>query len=557
MSRKKRVLFLTEAAYLSTGYATYSRNVLNHLKSTGKYEIAEISVYGSAEDPRRSTIPWKNYPVLPDSTSTDEEKQVYNSNQSNVFGSWRFERACLDFKPDVVLTIRDFWMDSFVYESPYRRIFKWIWMPTVDAAPQNEEWIHQFADADAVLTYSDWAKDVIDKQSGGSVNTICSASPSASEEFCMAPDKAAIKAEMGFPADCKIIGTVMRNQRRKLFPTLFEAFSKYLKNTGDTKTYLHCHTSYPDGGWDFGDLLHRYGISSRVFFTYICSNPECKSVELSRFNDTRKSCTKCKAFTSTQTTVNNGISDNVLAKIYNLYDLYVQCANCEGFGLPQVEAAACGVPVACTNYSAMEDIVKKLNAYPIEPQSLYKELETGCERAVPSVDCLVKIFEDFFSQSFIEINNKRIETRQLFEKNYGWDKTAKVWMDVIDPLEYADWDVEPIIKPTIDVPTNAQENNTEFLRKCAHMYLIDPNRMNSHVFRIFLRDLNSGIFKPPADGFWSSEYSPFTNRVANQPFTRDKVVEILKHKLTNSNAWEHVRTNPEILTDRGAKWLNN
>ena len=128
MSRKKRVLFLTEAAYLSTGYATYSRNVLNHLKSTGKYEIAEISVYGSAEDPRRSTIPWKNYPVLPDSTSTDEEKQVYNSNQSNVFGSWRFERACLDFKPDVVLTIRDFWMDSFVYESPYRRIFKWIWM---------------------------------------------------------------------------------------------------------------------------------------------------------------------------------------------------------------------------------------------------------------------------------------------------------------------------------------------------------------------------------------------------------------------------------------------
>ena len=555
MSRKKRVLFLTEAAYLSTGYATYSRNVLNHMKSTGKYELAELSVYGSADDPRRESIPWKNYPVLPDSTTSEEEKKIYNSNGSNVFGSWRFERACLDFKPDVVLTIRDFWMDSFVYESPFRRIFKWIWMPTVDAAPQNEEWIHQFADADAVLTYSDWAKEVIDAQSGGGVKTICSASPSASEEFAMITDKAAAKTNMGFPADYKIIGTVMRNQRRKLFPVLFEAFSKYLHKSGDTKTYLHCHTSYPDGGWDFGELLHQNNISSRVFFTYVCGNPECQAVEICKFNDVRKSCTNCKQFTSTQTHVNNGVSDEVLSSIYNLHDLYVQCANCEGFGLPQVEAAACGVPVACTNYSAMEDVVNNLGAYPIEVQGLYKELETGCERAVPSVDSLVKIFEDFFSKSFVETNNMRIKTRELFEKNYGWDKTAKVWMDVIDSMEYADWDVSPIIKPDVSVPTNEQEANVDFLRKCANAYLIDPERIHSHVMRVFLRDLNAGSFKPPADGFWGNEFSPFTNRTQNVPFTRDKVVEILKNKLNTSNAWEQARTNPHVLTDTEAKWL--
>ena len=77
MSRKKRVLFLTEAAYLSTGYATYSRNVLNHMKSTGKYELAELSIYGTADDERRNLIPWKNYPVLPDSSCSEEEKNVY------------------------------------------------------------------------------------------------------------------------------------------------------------------------------------------------------------------------------------------------------------------------------------------------------------------------------------------------------------------------------------------------------------------------------------------------------------------------------------------------
>ena len=145
--RKKRVLFLTEAAYLNTGYATYSKNVLNHMRDTGKYELAELSVYGSSEDPRRNLIPWKNYPNLPDSTTPDNERDIYNSNPANVFGAWRFERTCLDFKPDVVLTIRDFWMDSFVYNSPFRRIFKRVWMPTVDASPQNEEWIDQFCES--------------------------------------------------------------------------------------------------------------------------------------------------------------------------------------------------------------------------------------------------------------------------------------------------------------------------------------------------------------------------------------------------------------------------
>ena len=320
---------------------------------------------------------------------------------------------------------------------------------------------------------------------------------------------------------------------------------------------MHCHTSYPDGGWDFGDLLHKNEISSRVLFTYVCSNPECKSVEICKFNDARKSCTKCKQFTSTQPSVNNGVDDITLAKIYNAFDLYVQCANCEGFGLPQVEAAACGVPVACTNYSAMEDIVDKLEAYPIKVDALYKELETGCERAVPNADSIVQIFEEFFSLPFTKVNEKRIRTRELFEQNYGWDKAAQAWAKAIDSVGYADWDVPAVIKPLIDVPANEEESNADFLSKCVNAYLVDPSRIHSHVLRVFLRDLNAGSFKPPADGMFGNEFSPFTNRAQNQPFTRNNVVDILKGKLTSSNAWEQARTNPQILTDRSAKWLNH
>ena len=58
---KKKVLFVSEASYLNTGYATYSKEVLKRLYATGKYELAEFSVYGAEDHKDRGTIPWKNY----------------------------------------------------------------------------------------------------------------------------------------------------------------------------------------------------------------------------------------------------------------------------------------------------------------------------------------------------------------------------------------------------------------------------------------------------------------------------------------------------------------
>ena len=80
----------------------------------------------------------------------------------------------------------------------------------------------------------------------------------------------------------------------------------------------------------------------------------------------------------------------------NCFDVYVQYANSEGFGLPQVEAAACGVPVMGTDYSAMESVLRKLGGTPIRPAALYKELETGCYRAVPNNELAAEKFHEFF-----------------------------------------------------------------------------------------------------------------------------------------------------------------
>lgn len=925
MNRKKRVFVISEAAYLNTGYATYGRELLKRLKD--KYEVAEFSIYGEVDDERRKQIPWKNYPNMP---SNPEEQKNYDSNVINQFGAWRFERAILDFKPDVVIDYRDHWMMSFVRQSPYRRLFSWLIMPTVDAISQSEEWISAFGNADGVFTYSDFAFRTLKQEAGEKLKLISTASPAASSEFSPATNKREYKQSLGINPDWKIVGTVMRNQRRKLFPDLFDAFSRYLKKSGDVNTYLYCHTSYPDNGWNLAKYLIKFGISSRVLFTYVC---DCGFVTACKFGDTVQQCPSCKQFNSRTSNVAKGLSTEQLASVYKLFDLYIQpcncltpgqkiltengwkniedliigekvfthtgkyekilqtfnrntesdiykfsvhsdtetlvvteehplyvisqdqnttkCSlresignnlrldqslpnfefikakdikvgdiiaqkidkieidsnidlssfindnyiilnnkfqskknsvshpliietnkdfckwlglyvadgtcqldnnkgsikicchknqfnchkvshdfmktignvsinfykdreainietynkpfanyliencgkleskrfpnfctklsiekqkyllsglflgdghylskkntsilvtiskelyeqtkemllrcgltfnvriaqkggnrkpqyrfevrgnisneefdtkrqstrsfyyndyycrviksiekekytgkvynievendnsyttkignvhNCEGFGIPCVEAAACGVPLMVTNYSATEDFVDKLNAIPIEPQALYNELETGCYRAVPNIQDMADKLDNFFSIiSEEERLGKGVETRELYEKHYSWDKAAEAWSKTIDNCPQSNWSIPPNLS---NIPQQVPHfnNNKEFL-DWALSFINDPNLIGSYKHLSLLRDLNFSMFRNGAGGYFYSDNSAF-GRENYRPLSPEMVVNIVKSRVEKDNFWEKARAGMVQLPKE--KWL--
>ncbi|MEK0337774.1 MAG: LAGLIDADG family homing endonuclease, partial [Nitrosopumilus sp.] len=93
--------------------------------------------YAHDDDPRCQQVLWKFYPVAP-ARSNQQAIQRYMANPTSQFGEWRFDDVCLDFKPDIVCAIRDWWMDEFVLRSPFRKNFSFIWMPTIDGEPQRE-----------------------------------------------------------------------------------------------------------------------------------------------------------------------------------------------------------------------------------------------------------------------------------------------------------------------------------------------------------------------------------------------------------------------------------
>jgi len=430
--KKIKILHCSETSYAASGFGIYTKELMNRLVENDKFKLAEHSCYTSVSDPRHIEPKWRIYPnAVEDSHPL---KQRYESNPSNKYGEWRFERILLDFKPDIVFDIRDPWMLKHEARSPLRPFYHHCIMPTVDSAPQQESWVEMFRDADAVFTYADWAINVLDKQSNGAISTMQPAYPGVDLDVFKPLDKKMLRNRLGLPEDAFIIGTTMRNQKRKHFPDLCEAIGKFYEKYRNTeigkKTYFYMHTSYPDVGWDIPSLLRDNGISNRVFFTYLCRYSKTPMALL--FEGAKTYSPFSNGLSAVLPSVGLGLTRHQLAAVYNVFDLYIQYASCEGFGMPQAEAAACGVPVAAVDYSAMSDVIKITDGIALKPKKMFLEWETKAKRAYPDNEYTADAIYKYLSRDKEYKKTKALKARQGAEKYFNWDRTAKIWSDYFE-----------------------------------------------------------------------------------------------------------------------------
>ncbi len=544
--RKKRILFSNEASWLSTGFSVYGHEVLKRLHATGKFEICELASYCEPDNPndqRWRGVPWKVIPAMP-SIHDEKGREQYYSNHVNQFGSWKFEEACLEFKPDVVCDIRDWWYFEHQERSPFRPFYKHAIMPTVDAAPQDEQWMSTFLGADAVFAYSDWGLELLRKQSNGRIKLRQAAPPGADlQTLKPVEDRRAHRASMGILPDSFIVGTVMRNQKRKLYPDIIQSFAQFLEQAPADlakRSYLYMHTSWPDLGWDIPRLITEAGISHRCLFTYLCK--DCGATYPSFFADAKCACRHCGQHTAGFPTTQNGVSRETLADILNVFDCYVQYANSEGFGMPQVEAAACGIPVFATDYSAMSDVVRKLNGYPLKVQRLACESETHCWRALPDNDDFVRQLIDFGMMPSAKRARKGYEARKGVEVHYDYDKTAKAWEDYFDSMEVQDgqWESPPRAHtPAQRIPENL--SSEQFVAYGLQYIAGRPDMLNSYTALRMIRDLNWEARLPSLGGMYFNEASTLGMQEKFQDFNRDLAVQEFMKLAAEKNYWESRR----------------
>jgi len=483
---KKKVLMCAESHDINSGFGRYTKEILSRLYNHPNYEIAEFASY--CDETYKKNVPWKVYPNAVKEKHKDFE--TYKNNPVNQFGQWRFDKVVLHYRPDIVFDIRDYWMFSYQEMSPLLKYFHWVVAPTIDSIPQKTEWLTTFKNADVVLTHTEWAMNYLRSLDRNIVLGDCVSDSVDTDVFKpVSWTKSYHKTQYGIPGDSIIIGSVMRNQKRKLIAELFLSLKKLIEKTKNNKIFLYLHTSYPEQtGWNIPELLQEFGVYNNVLFTYY--NPINKKIYPSLYKGAKIHCPDNDGTYCIFPNVIHGVSNDQLSEIYNIFDVYVQYAICEGLGIPQLEAASCGIPVFAVNYSGMQEIIQKINGIPIDC-ILQKELETGSDRAAPiNKDLIEKLIKwiSLEKKQKKEISNK---TRELLVANYSWDKTANNIIKIFDSLEPKNlWQV-PMETKNINVPDNLSNRN--FIYFIIDNILCEPRLKNTFFIQNLVRSMDEGF----------------------------------------------------------------
>jgi hypothetical protein len=233
-----------------------------------------------------------------------------------------------------------------------------------------------------------------------------------------------------------------------------------------------------------------------------------------------------------------------MSEVLNTFDVYVQYANSEGFGMPQVEAASCGIPVMATDYSAMSDVVRKLSGFPIKVQRMYRERETHCWRALPDNDDFVRQLIELLSKPGEVRARLGHQARRGVENNYTYERTAKIWEDHLDTIVHSDhaltW-LSPakIHKPNIEVPPGLSDD--EFVRWGMVNIAGRPDLLNSWSALRMVRDLFWQQTNDNTGGIYVNEMATLGLQVHTRPFNRQLATNELLKLCEQRNHWEGLR----------------
>jgi glycosyltransferase involved in cell wall biosynthesis len=136
------------------------------------------------------------------------------------------------------------------------------------------------------------------------------------------------REDMGIPSDAFVVGLVAANHDavRKGFPEQFEAFRRFHRNNLRARLVVHT-VGRTDRGHDLYQMAADIGLNQDAV-----------------------------SFAPPIPQLTGRIDDAHMARLYRSFDVLSLCSYGEGFGVPLIEAQACGTPVIATDFGAMAEL---------------------------------------------------------------------------------------------------------------------------------------------------------------------------------------------------------
>lgn len=308
-----RILYSSNSFWSASGYGVQGKSLLPRLAQlpevNGRENVAMFAWYG-LQGGIHNVGGFRIYPGGNDPYGND------------VIGA-----HTKDFDANVVISLIDVW----VMKDTANKVKPALWVPwlPIDHDPVPQAVLDSLEGAHMPLTYSKWGHKLL-KQAG--VENRYIAHGIEPDVFRVLEDREKVEAfrreVMGNPDHLTVIVAANKGYPdRKAFQVQLRAWAEFAKDKPDAKLYIHSESTPVFGGIDFGALLSNLGIQDKVLM------PDRYKYML-------------------------GYPPEFLALMYNAADVYLGAAMSEGFGIPIIEAQACGTPVIVTDFSAMPELVR-------------------------------------------------------------------------------------------------------------------------------------------------------------------------------------------------------
>lgn len=378
-----RIGWTSNSPWAETGYGTQTAQVTKRLKAQG-HEVAIFNNYGL----EGSNTNWDDIPVY------QRGADMYSN---DVVPAHMHHWTSQDpDTPNILFTLYDVW----VYKGPRWgdwNVASWVPIDHVPAPPQVAAWCRQ--DFVTPIAMSKYGKAMLENVGIESLYI-----PHAIEKiFRPRKDVDGLTGRefMKVGEDKFVVGMNAANKgvypNRKAFGENLLAFSMFAQKHDDVVLYLHTDFLGSFGGIKLTDLITSVGIpKEKVSFV----DPYL---------------------------YRTGISQETLASIYSGMDVLLGTSYGEGFGIPTIEAQACGTRVIVSEFAASTELVG--DGYLIEGQPLWDAMQTSWFQ-IPNVPKIIEALEDAYQAGRFR-SKKAID----FAKNYEADLVFdQYWIPTLEIL---------------------------------------------------------------------------------------------------------------------------
>jgi glycosyltransferase involved in cell wall biosynthesis len=384
-----RILWSSNAPWVRTGYGVQTRLTCERLHQSEQHDIAAIFGWYGAEGSGNS-LNWNGIPVLA------------RHPNSHPYGADLLANYAQRYKADIAITLIDAWVQEPSMIPPNVR-----WVPyfPVDHDPIPPLVADKVSKAFARISYSKFGVEKL-KEAGLDAFYV----PHMVDTKAFFPvGKAEARASLGLPQDKFIVGMVAANKgfpSRKSFPECIEAFADFLKQVPNALLWLHTNIGGNDnmGGVDLKALIQQFNIGNS---TIVVSPME----------------------------YNCGLDDTFMRNLYSSFDVFLNPAMGEGFGVPIVEAQACGTPVISGNWTAQTEVCAdtSINVGTGEADRIWTPQMSFQWR--PKPEAILRKLLQVFRMDAIDYDALSRKCRDFVVENYDADLVTQChWLPVLDRI---------------------------------------------------------------------------------------------------------------------------